>query len=76
VQQERDKRDGSRWSSSEGERWWMGAITYVGGGLVTLIGGAVVVLFLIEDAWLILVAIAIIGGIILAIHYLLNGASF
>ena len=67
-----DKRR-SKWSSREGERWWMDAVTYGAGALVMVLVGAAVIAIAMEELWVVVAAVALIalGGF--AIWSLTNG---
>jgi hypothetical protein len=53
MQRDDDSRR-SRWSSHEGERWWLGALTYGGGALTMVLVAAAVIAILMEELWIVL----------------------
>ncbi|HEY7621971.1 MAG TPA: hypothetical protein VH834_19505 [Solirubrobacteraceae bacterium] len=73
MEQQDDKRGRSRWSSSEGERWWTGAIVYSMGAVGTAVTAALIILAFIEELWILLVVVAVIVGLLALVWQAIEG---
>jgi VIT1/CCC1 family predicted Fe2+/Mn2+ transporter len=76
VTQRDDANRRSKVSSHEGERWWLGALTYGGGVLTTVLVAAVVIAMIMEELWIALAAAAVVALAAFVVWSFLNGDSW
>jgi Flp pilus assembly protein TadB len=73
VQQRDDDSRRSRWSSYEGERWWLSAFAFPGGVLATALVIAAVIAIVMEELWIVLAVAAAVLFVGLALKALIDG---
>jgi hypothetical protein len=72
MQRDDDSRR-SRWSSHEGERWWLGALTYGGGALTMVLVADAVIAILMEELWIVLAVAVVVVTVGVALAAFVNG---